>query len=76
MKPTRTAIVMKGNTVFGKETEMKRDEKGQSTLEYIILVTAVVMVILAFAKGQFSTALNTTLGSATQKMTTTAASWH
>ncbi|MFH1360164.1 MAG: class III signal peptide-containing protein [Candidatus Omnitrophota bacterium] len=50
---------------------MLRNKKGQSTLEYIILVTGVIVVLLAVAgnKGFFSTALETTLNQATDGMT-------
>ena len=58
-----------------KEKKMETDKKGQSTLEYLILVTAVVAAILIFASGGFTTALNSTWGSATGKMTSTAAKW-
>ena len=41
---------------------VQRDKKGQSTLEYIILVTGVVAIIIVFAgRAGFSSALNRTL---------------
>ena len=43
---------------------MLKNKKGQSTLEYIILVTAVVAVLLVFLgpSGFFRNAFNSTLG--------------
>jgi uncharacterized protein (UPF0333 family) len=41
-----------------------RNKKGQSTLEYILLVTAVVIILIAFVAGPaspFKKAVNTTL---------------
>ena len=51
-----------------------RKKKGQSTLEYIILVAAVVAALLVFLtpNGIFRTALNTTLVSGTNMMTNVA----
>ena len=46
-------------------------KKGQSTLEYIILVTGVIVVILGFVgtkTGPFQTTLNSTLNGAVGKM--------
>ena len=42
---------------------LRRKKKGQSTLEYIILVTGILVVIIAFLKpnGPFSQAFNTTI---------------
>lgn len=42
---------------------MLKNKRGQSTLEYIILVTAVVAVLLVFLgpSGFFQTTVNTTL---------------
>ena len=47
-----------------------RKRKGQSTLEYIILVTAVIAIILVFLgpTGIFRNRFNQTLGSATNGM--------
>jgi Flp pilus assembly pilin Flp len=47
---------------------VKRNRKGQSTLEYILLVTAVLVVLISLlgSGGFFQTALNGTL---TQPMT-------
>jgi hypothetical protein len=45
---------------------MVKNKKGQSTLEYIILVTAVIVVIISFLvspASPFRTQLNTTLNS-------------
>ena len=49
---------------------MFKNKKGQSTLEYIILVTAVVAIILVFLgpTGIFQNRLNATLSSATDGM--------
>ena len=52
---------------------MLRNKKGQSTLEYIILVSGVVVVLVAFLVGTggnspFQTALNSALGTATSGM--------
>lgn len=58
---------------------MTRIKKGQSTLEYIILVTAVVIVILAFVgqkSGGFQTTLCNTLSGATNKMPTMLDKWN
>ena len=46
-------------------------KKGQSTLEYIIMVTGVIAVLIIFLKpntGVFSTALNSTLTQGTNGM--------
>ncbi|MBF0385221.1 MAG: class III signal peptide-containing protein [Candidatus Omnitrophica bacterium] len=45
--------------------------KGQSTVEYIILVAAILAVILFFLRpnGPFSNAFNTTLGDGAKGMT-------
>jgi len=45
--------------------------RGQSTLEYIVLVTAIIVVLLIFlnpSSGKFSEYLNSTLDSAGQGM--------
>ena len=50
---------------------MLKNKRGQSTLEYIILMTAVVVAIIAFVvKGDspFKNALNSTLTSGTNGM--------
>ena len=50
---------------------MLKNRKGQSTLEYIILMTAVVVAIIAFVvspSSPFKTALNQTLNSGIQTM--------
>jgi hypothetical protein len=51
--------------------QLRRKKKGQSTLEYIILVTGVIVVLIFFLRqgGPFATAFNTTLGSGTNGMT-------
>ena len=45
-----------------------RKKKGQSTLEYVILVAAVIAAVLAFVP-TFRTAYNTTLSRGTNAMT-------
>ena len=49
---------------------VQRNKKGQSTLEYIILVAGVIAIIVVFAGpgGLFSQALNRTLGQGTNGM--------
>ncbi len=45
-----------------------KNKRGQSTVEYVLLVTAVVAVIIAFVtgnKGSFQSQMNTTLNTAT-----------
>jgi len=50
-----------------------KNKRGQSTVEYILLVTAVVAVIIGFVatqnKGGFQSQLNQTLNGAMQQMT-------
>ena len=48
-----------------------KKRKGQSTLEYIVLVTAIIAVILVFLgpTGLFRSRLNQTLDTATNQMT-------
>ena len=53
-------------------------KKGQSTLEYIILVTGVIVVVLAFVgskTGGFQTTLTNTINSATSKMPAMEGKW-
>lgn len=55
-----------------KRTNMKtstKKKKGQSTVEYIILVAAVLAAILVFVAGPFKTAFQDTLSSGTNGMT-------
>ncbi len=49
---------------------MLKNKRGQSTLEYIILVTAVVAVLLVFLgpSGFFQNTVNKTLGDVTSVM--------
>jgi len=49
---------------------LRRKKKGQSTLEYIILVTGVLVVLIIFLRpgGVFNTAFNQTLNSGTNGM--------
>ena len=46
-----------------------RKKKGQSTIEYIILVAAVIAALLVFLPGGFTDAFKTTLGQGTNGMT-------
>ena len=49
-----------------------RKKKGQSTLEYIILVTGVIAILIVFlnpTNGIFNTAFNSTLSEGTNGMT-------
>lgn len=46
-----------------------KKKKGQSTIEYVLLVTAVVVVIIAFTQGPFREAYNATLVRGTNMMT-------
>jgi uncharacterized protein (UPF0333 family) len=50
--------------------QLRRKKKGQSTLEYIILVTGVIVVLIIFLKpgGIFNTAFNATLATGTNGM--------
>ena len=45
-----------------------KKKKGQSTIEYIILVAAVIAALLIFLPGTFRTAFNATLQSGTNGM--------
>jgi uncharacterized protein (UPF0333 family) len=47
---------------------MLKNRRGQSTLEYIILVAAVVVALLAFLPGTFSTAFNNTIATSANSM--------
>jgi hypothetical protein len=50
----------------------QRKKKGQSTLEYIILVTGVIAILIVFLRpggGLFNTAFNQTLATGTDGMT-------
>ena len=49
-----------------------RRSRGQSTLEYLVLVTAVVAALLVFLPGAFQKAFNETLKSGTNGMETIA----
>jgi len=50
--------------------QLRKKKKGQSTLEYIILVTGVIVILIAFLKpdGIFNNAFNATLSSGTNGM--------
>ena len=53
----------------------KRRKKGQSTLEYIVLITGVIAILIVFLNprtGVFNTAFNTTLQTGTNGMTSMA----
>jgi uncharacterized protein (UPF0333 family) len=53
-------------------TKQNRKKKGQSTLEYIILVTGVIAILIIFlnpTNGIFNVAFNTTLQTGTNGMT-------
>jgi uncharacterized protein (UPF0333 family) len=60
----------------GKQ-RMEMGQKGQSTLEYILLVTAVVVVMLVYmgSGGGFSSSLTNTMKKAVGKLDATAATW-
>lgn len=51
--------------------QRNRKKKGQSTLEYIILVTGVIAVLIVFLRptGVFNTAFDKTLSTGTNGMT-------
>ena len=49
--------------------EKPHKKKGQSTVEYIILVAAVIGALIIFLPGTFQTAYNTTLTDGTSGMT-------
>ena len=50
--------------------QLRKKKKGQSTLEYIILVTGVIVVLIFFLRpgGPFNNAFNSTLASGTNGM--------
>ncbi len=50
--------------------QLRRKKKGQSTLEYIILVTGVIVVLIIFLRpgGVFNNAFNATLSKGTNGM--------
>lgn len=57
---------------------MDKYKKGQSTLEYVILVTAVIVVILGLVgtkNSPFKDTLNKTLGGAVNQMDTMSTRW-
>ncbi len=59
--------------MFNKRKQLQKSvaRKGQSTVEYIVLVTAVIAVAIAFflaPNNQFSNTMNQTLNDATQQI--------
>ena len=46
----------------------RKKKKGQSTVEYIILVAAIIAALIIFLPGAFQTAFNATLTSGTNGM--------
>ena len=54
-----------------RKDPLGRKRKGQSTIEYIVLVTGVIVVLIVFLRpnGVFNTAFNTTLSTGTNGMT-------
>ena len=53
------------------KNQLRKNKKGQSTLEYIILVTGVIAILIVFlnpTNGVFNTAFNRTLKSGTNGM--------
>jgi uncharacterized membrane protein len=51
------------------QVKSPKKRKGQSTVEYIILVAAVLAALIVFLPGAFTTAYNTALNSSTAQMT-------
>lgn len=51
------------------KTLRPQKKKGQSTVEYIILVAAVIAAVLLFVAGPFSTAVQQTFNTGTNGMT-------
>jgi len=47
---------------------MTKNKKGQSTVEYILLVTAVIAVIITITTGPFKTKLTDTINKTTDGM--------
>ena len=50
------------------QAQPQRKKKGQSTVEYIILVAAIIGALIIFLPGIFTTAYNATLSSGTNGM--------
>jgi len=49
-------------------TKPRKKKKGQSTVEYIILVAAIIAALIAFLPGPFHNAFTNTLASGTNGM--------
>ena len=47
---------------------MARNKKGQSTLEYVIVLAAIISAIIIFAKGTFTSRLGNALDNVTNQM--------
>lgn len=57
----------------------KRNKKGQSTLEYIILITAVIVVVIGLVvskTGPFQKAVNGSYNTGINKITNMTARWN
>ena len=54
--------------MFKRNRQVKKTKRGQSTIEYIILVAAVIGVLLVFYSNGFKTALTNTLTLGTNGM--------
>ena len=48
---------------------MFKNKKGQSTVEYIVLVTAVIAAVYVFSTGTFKDKLNESMGTTTNQIT-------
>lgn len=48
--------------------KLREKNRGQSTLEYILLVTAIIAIVVTFQTGVFKTRVNTTIDLATNGM--------
>jgi uncharacterized protein (UPF0333 family) len=50
------------------KVKFQKKRKGQSTVEYIILVAAIIAALIIFLPGTFTTAYNAAMGSGTDGM--------